>query len=178
MRTGLGHGPASTPSRSDRTVIWATSVTASSLASHLGRLSGAERTAPGGSRSPISQLPGHPEVFVISDMVRVRSSDGRFRSSFPVSRPLRCSKAATLRRPCAPASTDTRRLLFGTATRGISATIGGAGSRGRHKGLAKQLHQRRAHGLLVHLGPSSAFRTAPRTVPLGLQLRDPRRGRR
>ena len=69
---------ASTPEQiPSRTVIWAAGVTASSLASHLARLSGAETDRAGRvTVLPDLTLPGHPEVFVIGDMVRVRSSDG------------------------------------------------------------------------------------------------------
>ncbi|MFL6016830.1 MAG: NAD(P)/FAD-dependent oxidoreductase [Gaiellaceae bacterium] len=55
-----------------RTVIWAAGVTASSLASRLGELSGAERDRAGRvSVEPDLTLPGHPEVFALGDMVRV-----------------------------------------------------------------------------------------------------------
>jgi NADH:quinone reductase (non-electrogenic) len=60
-----------------RTVIWAAGVTASGLASHLGRLCGAETDRAGRvTVEPDLTLPGHPEVFAIGDMVRVRSADG------------------------------------------------------------------------------------------------------
>ena len=55
-----------------RTVIWAAGVTASSLASRLGELTGAERDRAGRvSVEPDLTLPGHPEVFALGDMVRV-----------------------------------------------------------------------------------------------------------
>jgi NADH dehydrogenase len=60
-----------------RTVVWAAGVTASSLASRLGELSGAECDHAG--RVAVERnltLPGHPEVFAIGDMVRVRDADG------------------------------------------------------------------------------------------------------
>jgi NADH dehydrogenase len=60
-----------------RTVIWAAGVTASGLASHLGRLCGAATDGAGRvTVEPDLTLPGHPEVFAIGDMVRVRSADG------------------------------------------------------------------------------------------------------
>jgi NADH dehydrogenase len=60
-----------------RTVIWAAGVTASGLASHLGRLCGAETDRAGRvTVEPDLTLPGHPEVFAIGDMVRVRSAEG------------------------------------------------------------------------------------------------------
>jgi NADH dehydrogenase len=60
-----------------RTVVWAAGVTASSLASRLGELTGAERDRAG--RVTVERdltLPGHPEVFALGDMVRVRGPDG------------------------------------------------------------------------------------------------------
>jgi NADH dehydrogenase len=60
-----------------RTVIWAAGVTASSLASRLGELTGAERDRAGRvAVEPNLTLPGHPEVFALGDMVRVRGADG------------------------------------------------------------------------------------------------------
>jgi NADH dehydrogenase len=58
-------------------VIWAAGVTASGLASRLGELTGAERDRAGRvTVEPDLTLPGHPEVFALGDMVRVRGADG------------------------------------------------------------------------------------------------------
>jgi NADH dehydrogenase len=55
-----------------RTVIWAAGVTASSLASRLGELTGANQDRAGRvSVEPDLTLPDHPEVFALGDMVRV-----------------------------------------------------------------------------------------------------------
>jgi NADH dehydrogenase len=60
-----------------RTVVWAAGVTASSLAAKLGELTGAERDRAGRvTTEPDLTLPGHPEVFALGDMVRVRAADG------------------------------------------------------------------------------------------------------
>ncbi len=60
-----------------RTVIWAAGVTASSLASRLGELTGAGCDSAGRvTVEPDLTLPGHPEVFALGDMVRVRGADG------------------------------------------------------------------------------------------------------
>ena len=60
-----------------RTVVWAAGVTASDLAAELGELTGAERDRAGRvTAEPDLTLPGHPEVFVLGDMVRVRGADG------------------------------------------------------------------------------------------------------
>jgi NADH dehydrogenase len=59
------------------TVVWAAGVTASGLASKLGELTGAERDRAGRvTTEPDLTLPGHPEVFALGDMVRVRATDG------------------------------------------------------------------------------------------------------
>jgi len=60
-----------------RTVIWAAGVTASSLAGKLAELTGAERDKAGRvTVAPDLTLPGHPEVFALGDMVRIRGTDG------------------------------------------------------------------------------------------------------
>jgi NADH dehydrogenase len=59
------------------TVIWAAGVAASGLASRLGELTGAECDRAG--RVTVERdltLPGHPELFALGDMVRVRGADG------------------------------------------------------------------------------------------------------
>jgi NADH dehydrogenase len=59
------------------TVIWAAGVTASSLAKRLGDQTQADVDGAGRvTVEPDLTLPGHPEVFAIGDMVRVRSEDG------------------------------------------------------------------------------------------------------
>ena len=60
-----------------RNAIWAAGVEASSLASQLGELSGADVDRAGRvTVEPDLTLPGHPEVLALGDMVRVRSRDG------------------------------------------------------------------------------------------------------
>jgi NADH dehydrogenase len=62
---------------SSRTVVWAAGVTASGLAGRLAELTGAERDSVGRvTVEPDLTLPGHPEVFALGDMVRVRAPDG------------------------------------------------------------------------------------------------------
>jgi NADH:ubiquinone reductase (H+-translocating) len=58
-----------------RTVVWAAGVTASSLAARLGELTNAERDRAGRvTVEPDLTLPGHPEVFALGDMVRLRDA--------------------------------------------------------------------------------------------------------
>jgi NADH:ubiquinone reductase (H+-translocating) len=60
-----------------RTVIWAAGVTASPLAAKLAERSSAELDRAGRvTVEPDLSLPGHPEVFALGDMIRVRGSDG------------------------------------------------------------------------------------------------------
>jgi NADH:ubiquinone reductase (H+-translocating) len=61
-----------------RTVIWAAGVTASGLGARLSEQSGAELDAAG--RITVESdltLPGHPEIIVLGDMVRVRDQAGK-----------------------------------------------------------------------------------------------------
>jgi NADH dehydrogenase len=60
-----------------RTAIWAAGVTASRLATRLGELTGADLDRAGRiAVEPDLTLPGHPEVFALGDMVRVRDASG------------------------------------------------------------------------------------------------------
>jgi NADH:ubiquinone reductase (H+-translocating) len=60
-----------------RTIVWAAGVTASKLAATLGELTGADLDRVGRvAVEPDLSLPGHPEVFALGDMVRVRRADG------------------------------------------------------------------------------------------------------
>lgn len=63
-----------------RTVIWAAGVTASPLAAKLAERGGAELDRAGRiAVEPDLTVPGHPEVFALGDMVRVRGDDGAAR---------------------------------------------------------------------------------------------------
>jgi NADH dehydrogenase len=71
------HGNGITERVLTETVIWAAGVSASRLAGRLGELTGAEVDRAG--RVTVERdltLPGHPEVFAVGDMVRVRDSHG------------------------------------------------------------------------------------------------------
>jgi NADH:quinone reductase (non-electrogenic) len=70
----VDHGRERIPAR---TVIWAAGVTASPLARRLADASGADLDRAGRvTTEPDLTLPGHPEVFGLGDMVRVRGEDG------------------------------------------------------------------------------------------------------
>jgi NADH dehydrogenase len=60
-----------------RTIVWAAGVTASGLAGRLAKLTGAESDRAGRvTVEPDLTLPGHPEIFALGDMVRIRAADG------------------------------------------------------------------------------------------------------
>jgi NADH:ubiquinone reductase (H+-translocating) len=73
----ISDGAGNTQRIPTRTVIWAAGVTASKLGSKLGELTGAELDRAGRIEVQADlTLPGHPEVFALGDMVRVRGADG------------------------------------------------------------------------------------------------------
>jgi NADH dehydrogenase len=60
-----------------RTIGWAAGVTALRLASELAAVTGAEQDRAGRvTVEPDLTLPGHPELFALGDMARVRAPDG------------------------------------------------------------------------------------------------------
>jgi NADH dehydrogenase len=60
-----------------KTIIWAAGVTASPMAAKLAEQAGAELDRAGRvTVEPDLTLAGHPEVFALGDMIRVRGSDG------------------------------------------------------------------------------------------------------
>ena len=60
-----------------RTVVWAAGVTASGLATALAEVTGADQDRAGRlTVEPDLTLRGHPEVFALGDMVRIRGRDG------------------------------------------------------------------------------------------------------
>lgn len=73
----IEHGGSEPERIPSRTVIWAAGVTASGLATRLAELTGAESDRAGRvTVEPDLTLPGHPEVFALGDMVRVRDAAG------------------------------------------------------------------------------------------------------
>jgi NADH:ubiquinone reductase (H+-translocating) len=63
------------------TVIWAAGVTAASVARRLGEATDADVDRAGRvTVEPDLTLPGHPEVFALGDMVRVKGEDGEIQS--------------------------------------------------------------------------------------------------
>ena len=141
-------------------MIWAAGVTASELSGRLAELTGAELDRAGRiAVEPDLTLPGHPEVLALGDMVRIRDARGEpqvLPGVAPVAMQQGRYAAALVRarlrdRPCRP---------FRYRDKGNLATIGRARAVG-------DLHVLRLSGfpawitwLVVHLGTSSASRTA------------------
>jgi NADH:quinone reductase (non-electrogenic) len=72
----IDDGAGNTERIPTRTVIWAAGVTASSMAAKLAAQSGAELDRAGRvTVEPDLTIAGHPEVFALGDMVRVRGAD-------------------------------------------------------------------------------------------------------
>jgi NADH dehydrogenase len=73
----ISDGAGNTQRIPTRTVVWAAGVTASKLGARLSELTGAELDRAGRiAVEPDLTVPGHPEVFALGDMVRVRGADG------------------------------------------------------------------------------------------------------
>ena len=129
-----------------RTVVWAAGVTASSLAGRLGELTNAERDRAGRvTVEPDLTLPGHPEVFALGDMVRLR--DGVLPGVAPVAMQQGRYAARVVRdrlrgRPTAP---------FRYRDKGNLATIGRAAAVADVKGLHLSGFPAWITWLLVHL---------------------------
>jgi NADH dehydrogenase len=120
-------------------VIWAAGVTASSLASRLADLTGAERDRAGRiTVEPDLTLPGRPEVFALGDMTRLR--DGELPGVAPVAMQQGRYAAKVVR-----ARLDSRTFApFRYRDKGNLATIGRASAVADIKGL-------RLSGLLAWL---------------------------
>ncbi len=118
-----------------RTVVWAAGVSASELASRLSELTGAELDRAG--RVTVQAdltLPGHPEVFALGDMVRVRDPAGAV-VTFPGVAPVAMQQgryAANAVRACLRAR-QTRPFRY--RDKGNLATIGRAAAVADIKGM-------------------------------------------
>jgi NADH dehydrogenase len=110
-----------------RTVIWAAGVRASGLAARLGDLSGAEVDAAGRlTVEPDLTLPGHPEVFAVGDMVRVRDAKSGEPVTLPGLAPVAIQQGAYVGRAVADRLRGHRPRPFRYRDKGNLATIGRA----------------------------------------------------
>jgi NADH dehydrogenase len=134
-----------------RTVIWAAGVTASGLAARLAELSGAERDGAGRvTVGPDLTLPGHPEVFAIGDMIRVRTADGVF-LMLPGVAPVAMQQGRYVAKVVRARLADLPTEPFRYRDKGNLATIGRAAAVADIKGLRLSGFIAWSTWLLVHL---------------------------
>jgi hypothetical protein len=157
-----------------RAVVWAAGVTTSGLAGSLAELTGAERDRAG--RITVEAdltLPGHPEVFAIGDMVRVRDRSGE-----PVALPGLAPVA--LQQGRYAASVVRARLrgreygAFRYRDKGNLATIGRAAAVADIKGVRLSGFPPGNLAARPPLVPDRLPESAARPHPLIVQLRNPR----
>jgi NADH dehydrogenase len=118
-----------------RTVVWAAGVGASELASRLSELTGAERDRAGRvTVQPDLTLPGHPEVFALGDMVRVRDEDGTV-ATLPGVAPVAMQQGRYAAKVLRARSRARQTKPFRYRDKGNLATIGRAAAVADIKGL-------------------------------------------
>jgi NADH dehydrogenase len=134
-----------------RTVIWAAGVTAAGLAARLGELAGADVDRAGRvTVEPDLTLPGHPEVFALGDMVRVRGVDGE-PVVFPGVAPVAMQQGRYVARVVRDRLRARRTQPFRYRDKGNLATIGRAAAVADIKGLRLSGLAAWVTWLLVHL---------------------------
>jgi NADH dehydrogenase len=112
---------------SARTVIWAAGVRASGLAGALGEGSGAEVDRAGRlTVEPDLTLPGHPEVFAVGDMVRVRDAGGGETVTLPGVAPVAIQQGRYVAKAIAARLAGRDAKPFRYLDKGNLATIGRA----------------------------------------------------
>ena len=134
-----------------RTVVWAAGVTASGLASQLADLTGAEQDRAG--RVTVQAdltLPGHPEVFALGDMVRVRGRDGTA-TTLPGVAPVAMQQGRYAAKAVRARLQDRAAPPFRYRDKGNLATIGRAAAVADIKGVKLSGFLAWMTWLLVHL---------------------------
>ncbi|HMI68773.1 MAG TPA: NAD(P)/FAD-dependent oxidoreductase, partial [Solirubrobacteraceae bacterium] len=134
-----------------RTVVWAAGVTASALAGQLAELTGAEEDRAG--RVTVEAdltLPGHPEVFALGDMVRVRGRDGTA-ITFPGVAPVAIQQGRYVAKAVRARLKDGAAPPFRYHDKGNLATIGRAAAVADIKGIKLSGFLAWMTWLLVHL---------------------------
>ena len=160
------------------TVIWAAGVTASSLAKRLGDQTGAEVDRAGRvTVEPDLTLPGHPEVFAIGDMVRVRSDDGNVQT-LPGLAPVAMQEGRYAAKVVSARLRGETVRAFRYRDKGNLATIGRSAGGGRPApGQAERLPRLGHLARRPPLVPGRLPEPAAGLHPLGVQLLHPRAGR-
>jgi NADH dehydrogenase len=147
----LQDADGATPRIPTRTVVWAAGVTASGLAGQLAELTGAEKDRAG--RVTVEAdltLPGHPEVFALGDMVRVRGRDGTA-ITFPGVAPVAIQQGRYAAKAVRARLKDRALPPFRYHDKGNLATIGRAAAVADIKGIKLSGFLAWTTWLLVHL---------------------------
>ncbi|MGH2712474.1 MAG: NAD(P)/FAD-dependent oxidoreductase [Thermoleophilaceae bacterium] len=136
---------------SSRAVVWAAGVMASGLAGRLAELTGAELDSAGRvTVEPDLILPGHPEVFAIGDMVRVRHPSGE-PVVLPGVAPVAMQQGRYAARVVRARLRGRDHGAFGYRDKGNLATIGRAAAVADIKGVRLSGFPAWATWLVVHL---------------------------
>jgi NADH:ubiquinone reductase (H+-translocating) len=133
------------------TIVWAAGVAASSLGTRLAELTGADRDRAGRvTVEPDLTLPGHPEVFALGDMVRVRNADGSS-AALPGVAPVAIQQGRYAADVVHARLRSRRTSAFRYRDKGNLATIGRAAAVADLKGLKLSGNIAWLTWLLVHL---------------------------
>jgi len=134
-----------------RTVVWAAGVAASGLAARLAELTGAELDRAGRvAVQPDLTLPGHPEVFALGDMVRVRRTNGTI-ETFPGVAPVAMQQGRYTAKVVSARLRGHESPAFRYRDKGNLATIGRGAAVADIKGLRLSGFPAWVTWLVVHL---------------------------
>ena len=134
-----------------RAVVWAAGVTASGLAGRLAELTGAERDRVGRiTVEPDLTLRGHPEVFAIGDMIRIRDPAGEA-IALPGVAPVAMQQGRYAAAVIRARLREREHAAFHYRDKGNLATIGRAAAVADIRGIRLSGFPAWATWLLVHL---------------------------
>ena len=129
---------------------------------------------PGRGRADLT-LPGHPEVFALGDMVRVRGADGEIVDLSRGRAGRRCSRAATSPGSCSAGSSRATPRRSTTTTRATWRRSGAGAAVADIRAVQAERPDRLAHlGGRPPLVPGRVREPLPRLHPLVVQLRHAR----
>jgi NADH dehydrogenase len=132
----VAHADGTTQRIAARTVVWAAGVTASAVAGQLAQLTGAEQDAAGRvTVEPDLTLPGHPEVFAVGDMVRVRAAEGGAAVTLPGVAPVAMQEGRHVAKAIRARLRGAPTPVFRYHDKGNLATIGRAAAVADIKGV-------------------------------------------
>jgi NADH dehydrogenase len=134
-----------------RTVVWAAGVTAAGLGTRLAELTGGEPDRSGRvTVEPDLTLPGHPDVFALGDMIRVRGADGAV-ISLPGVAPVAMQQGRYAAKVVRARLQSRRIPPFRYRDKGNLATIGRGAAVADIRGLKLSGHLAWVIWLVVHL---------------------------